>query len=686
MMSEAERLVILKNLLSDTIKYANDEFSTANDKLFDSYQQEPYGNEEEGRSQVVTSDHYDLVESDMPSLARVFLGANKVLEFKPFGQHDAEEASQKTKYADYLIRQQADSFKVLHDWLKVPGFAKCGVVKFWSDDEEVPEYVTYADLSEDELVVLMEDLKTQPKVDRVEIDSQEDGDTGLTVKFRVVKKTKKIRIAGVPSNSFIISRGAKSKNDAAIVGDECIKKKYELLAEGFDAELVKKLAPNSMKGDEDMRRRFDGQGGWDQKSGYHWHNDEVTIQNLYAMIDADEDGIPERRYIMKCGEEILTDEPYGIVPYALLSQVLMPHAAIGKSRGEQAARYQKEKTAVKRGVMDNIYSVNRPGMAVDGSQGGMGGSKVDLDELLSQRIGRVVRTDGSPLDKLMPLVVPYIGDSALQVIQYIDTEKSNTLGQMLTNQGLNGDKFYKETATRFEGIDDANTAKIELVARVYAETGWRELYEGVIWTAQHYQDEACEIMVLGKPLLVDPRKWRYEHYCQSCIGLGAGDTADAIDNLGVMLQTQMGFMATGSPIVDSQKIYNTLDDMLRAMGKPDPSRYFNNPEIPDQQLLAMLEQAMKQNQMLQQMANQNPLAEAELLRAQAKMAEVQTKEQNSMRQFVAKMAQENAQFAQKMRLEADRLAQQGDQFAATLAKDLTALELQNNRDVPGAVV
>ena len=91
-------------------------------------------------------------------------------------------------------------------------------------------------------------------------------------------------------------------------------------------------------------------------------------------------------------------------------------------------------------------------------------------------------------------------------------------------------------------------------------------------------------MVLGEPLTVDPRQWRYEHYCQSDVGLGVGDSEDAINNLAAQLGTQMQLLAVQSPLVDWQKIYATLDDLSRAMGKPDTSRYYNDPEVPEQQL------------------------------------------------------------------------------------------------------
>jgi hypothetical protein len=693
MMTELELLTILKNQLNDSIKYANDDFKNKNKSLTDSYNQEKYGNEEPGHSQVIASDHYDMVESDMPALARVFLGPSKILGFKPFGKDDVEEAKQKTDYADYIIRSQRDSFKIIHDFLKEPGFSKCSIIKFYPDEIEKPEYVMYEGLSEDELTLLMQDLEAGDDVEKVEIESQDEikakrsqmqtlegevsepSETRYNVRFRVVKKTKKITLVNVPPESFIISRGADDKDTAAMIGDECTKTKGQLVAEGFDKEMIRKLPPMQTERGEEVRQdRFEDQGGWDYKSGYHWTNEQVVIQNLYPLVDYDEDGIPERRFIMKCGEKILQNEPYGIAPYAINSQILMPHTAIGKSRGEQAQRYQLEKTAIKRGIMDNVYSVNRPRMAVDDSAGSIDGGKVDLDDLAVHRINGYVRVDGSPHEALMPLVVPYIGDSALQVVQYLDTEKSNSLGAQLANQGLSSDKFYKETATRFEGIEESAQAKIELVARVYAETGFRQLYEGVIWTAQHYQDTECEIMVLGKEMTVDPRKWRYEHYCQSQVGLGAGDSAEAIENLGAMLQTQTGLLQTGSPLVDSKKIYNTLDDLARALGKPDTSRYYNDPEVPEEQLMAENEQMKAMLSQAQQMM-QDPYLKAEEMKAQAKLMEAQSKQELDAKKFMMDMQKWQQEFQQQQR-----------EFQQQMAFQLTKLEVDSNKDIPGSTV
>lgn len=668
-MKELELLTVLKSQLADTIKYANDTFNSDCEKLLDSYEQELYGNEDQDHSQVVASDHYELVESDMPAYARVFLGSGDIMKFIPFGPNDVQECEEKTKYANYLIRCQRDSFKILHDLLKEPGFSKCSVAHYYIEDVTKAEYVRYENLTDVELAAVMKSLESEKNVEKVEVESRYDADSEdrFSVRFRVIKKTKKTTITPVKTSAFIISRGSSNKDSATIVGHVSTKSKGQLIAEGYTEKLVKSLpCSGDTKVNQSMRRRFLDQGGYDYQSGYHWTNDLVTVESLYALVDYDEDGIPERRFIQKVGDKILQNEPFSHVPYAIFSQILMPHSAIGKSRGEQAARIQKEKTAIKRGLNDNIYAVNRPRFAVDDSQGSIEGGKVDLDDLLDHKIGGVVRTDGPPMNAIFPLEVPYIGDKALQIIQYLDAEKANTLGVTMASQGLTADKFHKETATRFDGIQDANLAKTELVCRVYAETGFRELYEGVIWLAQHFQDSPTEIMVLGKQLTVDPTKWKYEHYCQSQVGLAAGDSGEAIQNLSAVLSVQQTLAGSGSVLVDAKKLYNTMDDMVRVMGKPDTSRYFNDPEQPQQLLMAQVEQltqALAQmQQQLQSMAN--PLADVEMIKAKARLAEADAKQS----------------------LESEKLALENKKTALQHAETMTELELKYSTNVPGSAV
>ena len=131
----------------------------------------------------------------------------------------------------------------------------------------------------------------------------------------------------------------------------------------------------------------------------------------------------------------------------------------------------------------------------------------------------------------MPLVIPYIGDKTLQVIQYVDGARAQTTGANMANQGLDADSIGKETATRFNGIEAKGDEKMELIARNYAETGVRKLYEGIAWLVSRFQDTQTEFRVLGKALTVNPTQWKYNHHIQSNVGLGRGNNEKSIESL-----------------------------------------------------------------------------------------------------------------------------------------------------------
>jgi hypothetical protein len=699
-MNEQEKIEHLNALEKDALQY-NGEFMQLNEELLSEYLGLPYGDEVEGQSQAVSTDIQDVVEADMPSLARIFLGANDILEFHPNTDNPEEvkEAEEKTKYINWLVRKQPTSFKTIHDWIKSAEINKFGVVKYFVDKETKAQEKTYEGLSEDEITVLMEDLKQE--ADKVKVVSRDVNGEGklatYSVRFRITKSRQKIIIKCVPLEDFLITRNFEAMQEAELVGDVCLKTRGQLIAEGYDEKKVAKL-PTQNEETQGIRLkevRFDSEGGYAKLTGKE-KSEKVLVKNLYPLMDVDGDGIPERRNIIKVGDVILQDEPYDRAPYALMSALLMPNTGVGRSRAEITKPTQYIKTHLYRGTLDNMYQVNKPRIAIDDTTGAGGKPGVDLDDLLNHSSGSIIRCAGMPGEKLMPITIPYIGDQALQVIQYADAARAQSTGSLMASQGLKGDELYKETATRFEGVQDASQAKVELVARVYAETGFRDLFDGLCWLTQHYQDTQAEIMVLGKPLTVNPRDWEYDHCCSSNVGLGAGDDDMMAQNLGALLTIDQQLASMQSPLVDAKKVYNKLAKLVKGMGYPLVSEFYNDPEQPDQVLLAENEQLKAMLQELQGQM-QNPLAEAEKIKAQAKLiveeakheAEMQREEdkkQTELGKFLLQQAQQQEQFQRN-------LLQKQEEMMQNYALKVTELELkyqqgsqQQTEDIQGSLV
>jgi hypothetical protein len=263
----------------------------------------------------------------------------------------------------------------------------------------------------------------------------------------------------------------------------------------------------------------------------------------------------------------------------------------------------------------------------------------------------------------------------------MDFARAQRTGTLMASQGLSQDNLYNETATRFEGMRDEGGAKTELVMRVMAETGFKELYEGIAWTLAHYQDTKMHIQVLGRDMEIDPSRWRYNHTVSTGVGIGASDDEVAA-NMSALLTIADKLKMTGSVLIDDVKIYNMLDLVVKSMGVRDTSVYFNNPEIPEDVMRAQYEQLLSlAEQQKLALEQQNPLAQAEQIKAQASLMNTQIKEQSAQQKNeleLAKLVQDQRQFIAN-------LEEEKRQFNAEILTKLNEIEAQYKKELTNEV-
>lgn len=692
-MTKPELVSILDTLEQDSVTY-NSEFMRDNEEYLRRYFCEPYGDEVDGFSKVVATDVRDTVEADMTSLIRVFMGSGDIMVFEPFiDEPEAiEEAKAKTDYINHIVQRRGDSYKINHDFLKDSEIQKMGVLHYYMDEWKETKEVQYKDVTLDELTVIMDTISEEDeRVDSVDVVEKEvlDNDK-YNIRLRITIKLKDIKIENIATEDFLLTRNANNL-DAPMVGHVSYPSRSELVMQGMSEEEVMKL-PTSTRSDggdysqkdkganrgtqsETMDAiRFRDQGGniTDIGAYQEWANQTVRLVTAFVLVDYDNDGIAERRWIEKVGNHILKNEAYDHVPYAVSSAILEPHKAIGDGRASLVIEDQSVNTALERALLDNTYEASRPRSII--------GDGVNLDDFFNHRDSGVVRLNPNsalaPKDAVMPLLTPYIGNEILQVAQYRDQQQATRAGTVLDSQGLEADQLHQETATRFEGIERAREAKIELVARNIAETGYRKLYDGLCWTLNRFQDKEQMFLVAGKAVRVNPSDWKYDTLAVSQVGLGAGAGDKIVEQMTGVFTLQQQLMQQGSLMVDQSKMYNTINRMLEGLGLSGTHLYFNNPEMPQDMIQAQNEQlmmALQQAQMqIEQLSQQNPLAEAEMIKQQGTIARDQNKHQVDLLK-----AQEQS------RLKEMELIQKGSQFQANLTKEYTDLELEYNQDIPG---
>lgn len=673
-MTDDELLVQVAMAENDAISNS-ESYMPLNRRALADYLSCPNGYEVEGQSQVVSTEVQDVVNSDMTSLIRVFQSGSEILKFKPNSSDplDIQEAEEKTKYVHHIVNNQEDSYRIHHSFLMNTELQSVGVLHYpWVSNKKV-DYRSYKGIDQDMASLVVTDIETESirqgfKFEVDKVDENEDGTVDIDI--RITREKQGIEISALKIEQMLISSNAESKESATLIGHREMSRRGDLLAAGFDKDKLDKVSVGSDRTDASMRElRFSNQnGGTSNDSITDPANQLLPVSHMYVLVDYDGDGIPERRYIVKIGEIIFENEAFDHVPYAISSAMLMPNNLIGRSRAEITMQSQLLSTEIMRSTMDNIYDVGTGRIIANDT--------VDMDSLLTSRNQGVITTDGSVdvRSAVAQLETPFVGDKMMLISQYIDSKRVAATGEMLANQGLDSDKIYNETATRFEGVKDAGAAKVELVARCIAETGYKDLYEGIAWMVSHFQSDKDEIMVLGKPLTINPMRWWHEHKVVAMKGLGAGDDSQTLSSLSGFFAIQNQLSAEGSPLVDNKDKFETLKKMLLASGFNNVDEFFNDPGEPDQSAQFLLEQNEQLMQMVQQLqaAQANPLAEAEQIKAEADLIKAQGKAALD----IAKMKEDQRQFNEKM-------AANQQEMLLTLEKDYVKIEADSGKDIPG---
>jgi Spy/CpxP family protein refolding chaperone len=193
---------------------------------------------------------------------------------------------------------------------------------------------------------------------------------------------------------------------------------------------------------------------------------------------------------------------------------------------------------------------------------------------------------------------------------------------------------------------------------------------------------------LGEELTVNPSDWKFNHQIVSNVGLGFGDNEKLLASVGQLLNINLQLGQTGSPLIDQKKMYNILSRLVKGLGLPDVAEFYNDPEKPQELLMAENEILSNNNAQLQQMVQQlqNPLREAEEIKAQAKLIEAESRKEVDIAKAIASQQEAIAKLAEDQRQFNIKTAQDAAQFQQDLAARLTKMELESGQDVPGAQV
>lgn len=629
-----DQLVALIDQEIEAAVTAGDDFDEALAEAEDYYYGELPEAAGPNTSDYVSLEVMDSVESMKAKLYKTFAGSRDIVRFKPISEEDVEGARLRTQYVKRVLFRDNPGEVILHDLFHDLCMARIGCIKRYAKTERVIEWLPF----ENQPYEVVEASAMQAGITKVEITSEQYMDSIVQTpmgpaqtrqrivsgRAKQVTERTKICVEVINPRDVRIFRGVTDITDTdAMPGVALLlkKRRYELIAEGFDPEVVAELSAGS-RDLQDVGRRGSVSQTWAGTTSGISSLDEIDIEEAYVRLDMETpddepEGLAEVWQIIKSGTTILSKKRVDEIPLRFASAYRIAHEAIGLSVADVAIETQRGTTNVTRGVMDNVHRVNAGLRAVDMKR------VRNPRDLIDNPIGGIVDTDDPNAFAVVPQ--PAVSAATLPLLEILASQKEQRTGDTRLGRGLNtGDVITHQNAKdMIDQLIEVGNARPMMMASLIASTCIQPLMLD-IWRLGLEYDVPALLERDGKLQEVRPSQLPPGDEMQVDYALTPEYGQKRAQNT-LMLHQLMMSNPTLSPLYQLEEQYAAIAEVTDLLGQPN---WLANPK--DQKVAqriqmaqqAAQQQAQAQQQMMQaQMAQQNQIQQAQLGKM---MAEVQS--------------------------------------------------------------
>lgn len=528
-------------------------------------------------SSLVSTDVTDTIEWALPSLIKVFTGGDEVVTVQGSSEEDDRNAEIMQQLLVYQLQRQNRFFPVLYNWMKDALITGMGIIKCYWDRKE-----DYQLLEQSMNMRAFQELTQQ----NVEIQSVEGPDMFGIVRVQYLSpyyvKNAPV-IENILVSELLYSSDAKSLDEANFVAH---KKKVtmsylrEREQQGIYAN-VDQITPKPKTGimNDDQVEQVIG----DNYQGTSQEADdaraEVTLYECYTKLDWNNDGVLEDMIITIVDDVVLRVEPnyMGRHPFFAISPTKDPHRIwVKRSYAELIGELQDLKVALTRQIVQNIALTNDPKMI-------LAEDAINIDDYVKGRAVIRKKANHPMQDVAMSMPVNQLSPYTYQFLEYIESQKENRTGITRYNQGLDANTLNK-TATGISQIMGASTQRLELIARMFAETGVYELFRFMIGLNQKFIDQNTVIRLTNKELAISPDdlQGNFDLIVNAGISIASKESTQLM--LQSMLTALMQVRAAGIPIVTPDNVYNLFKKWIEAAGFKNYADYITDPAVVQQRM------------------------------------------------------------------------------------------------------
>ena len=608
-MDETEIQAEVARLFESARSYQESELDEAREKATDYYMKRPFGDEEAGRSQIVTSDVQDAVLALMPSFMRTFFGPEKAAVFAPNGEEDRLLAEQITDYIHKIVMQKDNNgFLECYSAFKDVAVRRLGVIKWWWDDMTTVEEVSETGLPLEALLLLEADENVEYEVLRQYEYQDPDalaaysvaqaqyddlvGQVGIgqapeppqppqvvtlyDVDITRIDPNGRAQFESVPLEEISWTPDSRNMRSAIGLFHRTEKTRSELLAMGIPEDLL----ADAMSGGTNLdstgtklsRAPNSTIPGDDEGSGA---NVGIQLVEAYVYLDENGDGVAEHRKVRMVGTglKLVDSEMCRTRPFAFFEIDPEPHEMIGLSVADRTMDLQMVNSHLLRGGLDSLgFTLHPRTVVLEGH--------VNIKDVMKTEIGALIRerTQGA----VRELPHQFVGQSIFPFLERNDMMKQERLGISKAAAGLDPDALQSTTKAAVAATVSGAQQHLDLFTRMLAETGMKPLMKGLLELIIEHQDYARTVRLSGEWVSIDPRVWNSTMDVEVRVAVGFTQTEEKLAALRMIKQDQeaiLSMMGMHNPFVTPYQYAETLREITRLSGHEDTARFWNKPEM-----------------------------------------------------------------------------------------------------------
>ena len=581
------------------------ELSSQREDAMDYYTQQPRGRlTPTGVSSIVTSDTMEIIDSYLAVISELMLSNSKIARFNPKDPSESQAAKLASEITNDCIFSMNNGWVELNTWIKSALLFKNSAIRWKWEEKTEYEFEEYENISPIEIDTIVSD----PSIEIIELVSQEvegvqqdpnsDGmmppqqvESYNYVKIRRSIDKSKIKLENVPPEAFLIDKDAISIADAKYVGIQTEYTLSDLREMGFDN--VDDISDegstrNGYTNEDYTRQALNGTSlaGFNNQDPEDASMREVYVTESWLRVDRDGDGIAELKRVISVGSTILLEEDAKSIPIANLNPIEIPYAFYGISMADATKGATEVKTAITRGIIENVYLTNYSRILADPNT-------VDFRALQSPEPHQIIPTNGNPLSAVHQIQPSTISPSSFSLLEFMNNEKETATGMSRTAQGINSDLFKSgNDANKVSMIEQASQKRIAYIARRFAETGFADMCKGVyslildnsesVLQKYAYYNLTPDMLKPFDSLTVD-------------VDIGSNSSTNTKENMTVLMSQIMPALY-GTPeskgIINPAAPFNIARQMLESMGIDNWPDFLVDPNTPEGQQQA---QAVQQS-------------------------------------------------------------------------------------------